>query len=114
MNSLLQQYLTDPQYQLCLDFGGLGRLAISTTQPLVNPIPALLSLGRSLRMRLQSFLSQLHAGGVTALSGSDQALVSAFGASVPRPELLPHYRQLAAAVCACGFDIRYSGDGISR
>ncbi|GFM55916.1 hypothetical protein PSCICF_20940 [Pseudomonas cichorii] len=114
MNSLLKQYLTDPQYQLYLDFGGLGRLAISATQPLANPTPVLLSLGRSLRMRLQSFLSQLHVGGVTALSGSDQALVNAFGASMPRPELFPHYRQLVAAVCACGFDIRYSGDGISR
>ncbi|MCF7202527.1 hypothetical protein [Pseudomonas oligotrophica] len=114
MNSLLKQYLTDPQYQLHLDFGGLGRLAIGATQPLANPTPALLSLGRSLRLRLQSFLSQLHVGGVTALSGSDQVLVSAFGASVPRPELLPHYRQLAAAVRACGFDIRYSGDGVSR
>ena len=113
LNSLLQQYLADPQFQLYLDFGGLGRLAIGATQPLTNPTPVL-SLERSLRLRLLSFLSQLHVAGVTALSGSDQALVSAFGASVPRPELLPHYRQLAAAVRACGFDLRYSGNGVLR
>lgn len=107
MNSLLKEYLTDPQYQFYLDFGGLGRLSIGAMQQLATHTPAFLSLERSLRLRLQSFLSQLHVGGVTALSGSDQALVSAFGASVPRPELLPHYRQLAAAVRACGFDVRY-------
>lgn len=113
MNSLLKQYLTDSQFKLYLDFGGLGRLAVGATQPLASP-PALLSLGRSLRLRLKSFLSQLHVGGVTILTGSDQALVSAFCASVPRPELLPHYRQLAADVTACGFDIRFSGNGVSR
>lgn len=107
MNSLLKEYLTDPQYQFYLDFGGLGRLSIGAMQQLATHTPAFLSLERSLRLRPQSFLSQLHVGGVTALSGSDQALVSAFGASVPRPELLPHYRQLAAAVRACGFDVRY-------
>lgn len=112
MNSLLKQYLTDPQFQLYLDFGGLGRLAIGASQPLANA--SLLTLGRSLRLRLKSFLSQLHIGGRTVLTGNDQALVSALCASVPRPELLPHYRQLVADVSACGFDIRYSGDGVSR
>ncbi len=114
MNSLLKQHLTDPQYQVSLDFEGFGRLVISASQPLADPTPALLSLSRPLRLRLQSFLSQLHVGGVTTLTGSDQMLVSAFSASVPRPELLPHYRQLVADVRACGFDIRYSGDGVSR
>ncbi|RVD79789.1 hypothetical protein [Pseudomonas koreensis] len=114
MNKLLKQYLTNPQFQMYLDFGGLGRLAIGAMQPLANPASAFLSLGRSLRLRIQSFLSQLHVGGVTTLSGSDQVLVSAFSASAPRPELLPHYRQLAADVRACGYDIRYSREGVSR
>lgn len=114
INSLLKQHLTDPQYQVSVDFGGLGRLAISATQQLADPTPALLSLSRSLRLRLQSFLFQLHVGGATTLTGSDQVLVGAFSASRPRPELLPHYRQLVADVRACGFDIRYSGDGVSR
>ncbi len=114
INSLLKQHLTDPQYQVSVDFGGLGRLAISATQPLADPTPALLSLSWSLRLRLQSFLFQLHVGGATTLTGSDQVLVRAFSGSRPRPELLPHYRQLVADVRACGFDIRYSGDGVSR
>ncbi|RMM43911.1 hypothetical protein ALQ78_01303 [Pseudomonas syringae pv. aptata] len=114
INCLLKQHITDPQYQVSLDFGGLGRLTISATKLVADPTPVVLSLSRSLRLRLQSFLSQLHVGGVTTLTVSDQVLVNAFSASVARPELLPHYRQLLADVRAYGFDIRYLGDGVSR
>lgn len=114
LNSLLKLYITDPKYQIYLDFGGFGRLSIGATQPMDNPTTVLLSLGRSLRLRLRCFLSQLHAGGAIALSGSDQGLVNAFLAARPNPGLVPNYRQLAADVRARGFDIRSSGDGVSR
>jgi hypothetical protein len=98
-------YLTDPDWDIDLDFRGFGRLRRYGEQSSFVAEKRLLTLGPSLRAGVHSFMRQLQVRTPMLRLVDDHSLVRAFCMMRPRPELIPHHRTLATRIVACGFEL---------
>jgi hypothetical protein len=104
----LSSALADPAYDVEIDFGGFGRLCLTSSH--AEDIRRKLDSG--LRNRLLSFMFQLRLGAPTAVYADDMALVEALAAIKPGQSLITHYRLLVREVLACGFKSKYFGQSV--
>lgn len=112
LHAILIDCLTDEACHVDLDFGGFGRLRLNGSEPRVSSIVAP-ALGTAIRLRVRSFISQLHNCTPIRVDADDAQLVRAIVAINPQPPLIPHHRALIRDVIACGFEIKPTGKGVS-
>jgi hypothetical protein len=112
LQAILIDCLTDAACHVDLDFGGFGRLRLSGSELRVSDVIAP-ALGTALRLRVRSFISQLHNCTPIRVDADDDQLVRAIGTINPQPALIPHYRALIRDVIACGFEIKPTGKSVS-
>ncbi|MGE4404256.1 hypothetical protein [Pseudomonas sp.] len=111
IQATLIRYLINTSSYVDLDFGGFGRLRLMGTQVLRSSTPAL-TLNPAVRLRLRSFMSQLQVCAPIKVTTDDYSLVHAFSTIKPHPELIPNYRALAKDILACGFEMKFIGEGV--
>lgn len=112
LQATLIDCLTDEACHVDLDFGGFGRLRLNGSELRVSDVIAPV-LGTAIRLRVRSFISQLHNCTPIRVDADDAQLVRAIGAINPQPTLIPHYRALIRDVIACGFEIKPTGKCVS-
>lgn len=112
LQATLIDCLSDAACHVDLDFGGFGRLRLSGSELCVSDAVAP-ALGTAIRLRVRSFISQLHKCTPIRVDANDAQLVCAIGTINPPPPLIPHYRALIRDVIACGFEIKPTGKRVS-
>ncbi|WP_230632416.1 hypothetical protein [Chromobacterium violaceum] len=107
----LTSVLVDPTNHVEIEFGGFGRLRLAGSWISAAMGDGRKKLAPALRSRLLSFMLQLRLAVPTVVHEDDVALVGALIAARPELPLIPHYRSLVKEVLACGFELKYLGEG---
>ncbi|WP_445662968.1 hypothetical protein ACT9TT_07970 [Enterobacter ludwigii] len=105
--SKLSQYLSDVNYNLDIDFKGLGELHLTGFNKLGKDIVVSNEISSSLRLRILSFIFQMQSTNVGVVMVNDSNLLEALGKLNPKQHLLPHYRALVKEVIASGFEFNH-------
>ena len=109
----LASVLVDPAYDVEIEFGGFGHLHLAGSWTCATTDLGRGQLFPALRSRLLSFMLQLQLAVPSVMYADDLKLVEALAAVRPESRLIPHYRSLVKEVLACGFELKYFGEGVS-
>jgi hypothetical protein len=93
----LSAVLTDPRYDVEIDFRGFGRLRLARFDVHDKRV----ELDPALRQRLLSFILQLQPSFPREEYMKDAALIDTFVAIRPKPLLIPHHRSLLDEISVC-------------
>lgn len=102
--SRLSQCLCDVNYNLDIEFKGLGELHLAGFNKLGKDIVVSNKISSSLRLRILSFILQMQSINNEVVMVNDSKLLEVLEKLNPKQHLLPHYRALVKEVIASGFE----------
>ncbi|WP_458645609.1 competence protein CoiA family protein [Klebsiella oxytoca] len=102
--SKLSQCLSDVNYNLDIEFKGLGELHLAGFNKLGKDIVISNEISSSLRLRILSFILQMQSINNEVVMVNDSKLLEVLEKLNPKQHLLPHYRALVKEVIASGFE----------